>query len=76
MNSWLRILSHSVGNLFILAIISLDVQKLSNLMQSHLSIHAPIPWQLESYSENNCLCLYLQVFSLFFCSVSKFQVLH
>jgi hypothetical protein len=35
------------------------------------------PGQLESYSENDCLCLYLKVFSLCFpVVISKFQTSH
>jgi hypothetical protein len=53
-DEWLsRRFSHSLGYLLILETISLDVQKLFILMQSHLLTLLLFPGQLESYSENS-----------------------
>jgi hypothetical protein len=64
-----------VGCLFILVNVSFAVQKLFNLMQSHLSILAIE--LLESHLESHCLCSHVQVFlPCFPVVVSKLQVLH
>jgi hypothetical protein len=69
-------LPHSVSCSFWI-FFSFAVQKIFDLMQSHLLILAFISWASGAYSENSCLCLYLQGSSK--CSptvVSNFQISH
>jgi hypothetical protein len=65
-----KILPCSVHCLLCLVTVSFDVQKLFNSLLSYLSILFIFPEQLESYSENNYLYLYLPDFSLFFSCIS------
>jgi hypothetical protein len=68
------IFSHSLGCLLILVTVSIDVQKLYNLMQFHqIKFLLLFPGQLESYSENNYLYLYHPEFSLFFTVFQSFR---
>jgi hypothetical protein len=55
----MKISSHSVGYLLILVIVSFEMQDLNPICLFLFLF----PRELESYSENNCLCLYLPVFS-------------
>jgi hypothetical protein len=47
MNSWQGFLSHSVGCLLILRIVSFAVQKLFHLVQPHLSSLGVISWAID-----------------------------
>jgi hypothetical protein len=68
----LRIFSHPVGFLLVLVIVSFDVKKLLNLIQSRLLILALIFWAIWVLFRNNYLCLYFPVFSLYFPLVCQY----
>lgn len=54
----------------------LVVQKIFNFMRAHLLIIAIFPQLLIPYWASPCLCLYHEMFELFFHSISEFCVSH
>ena len=75
--SFSNIISHSVGCLFILSIVSFTVQKFVSLIRCHLFIFSFIYFALGDRSKKCCNNLCQRVFCLCsFLGVSWFQVLH
>ena len=66
--SFANILSHSIGCLFILLIVSFSVQNLLSLIRSHLFIFALVSLSLGDRSKKDCynLCQNIYVLPLFF----------
>ena len=58
--SFANIFSHSVGYLFILLMVSFAVQKLLNLIRSHLLIFAFLSFALGDRSKKNIVTIYVK----------------
>ena len=75
--SFTNIISHSVGCLFVLVMVSFAVQKLSSLIRVHLFIFAFIFLCFRRQTQKNIATIYARVFCLCFpLGVLWFLVLH
>ena len=74
--SFANIFSHSVGFLFVLLMVSLDVQKLPSLIRQYLFICVFIFITLEVRSKRSCCDLCQRVFCVSLLMVLQYLLLH